>query len=137
MIKINKQLYEDSLDDIEFYIKSSILFTGLKAKYKYTRIEDNIDDILEELNKKIKDAVNYHKKTYGEEINVSIIKNMLKGVGMKIKDALVMVDYIEATRRKISDRDRDFINTIKISRHSRLTSKQEQYLKGIYQRVTE
>jgi hypothetical protein len=127
------ELYKESISNITFNIECISFFKSLKRKYKYCAIESIIDESLRLLKEEQKKLAQYHNSYYSDDVDIKQIENAVKGVGMKMSDAVKLITQIR--RFKVSDSDEKLLSSIARMTANHLSIKQSEWLNNIYARV--
>jgi hypothetical protein len=127
------ELYKESISNITFNIECISFFKLLKRKYKYCAIEKIIDESLRLLKEEQKKLAKYHNSYYSDDVDIKQIENAVKGVGMKMSDAVKLITQIR--RFKVSDSDEKLLSSIARMTANHLSIKQSEWLNNIYARV--
>jgi len=127
------ELYKESISNITFNIECIEFFKSLKRKYKYCAIEKIIDESLRLLKEEQKKLAKYHNAYYSDDVDIKQIENAVKGVGMKMSDAVKLIAQIR--RFKVSDSDEKLLSSIARMSSNYLSVKQSEWLNNIYARV--
>jgi hypothetical protein len=126
-------LFKESISNITFNIECIEFFKSLKRKYKYCAIEEIIDESLRLLKEEQKKLAQYHNSYYSDDVDIKHIENAVKGVGMKMVDAVKLITQIR--RFKVSDSDEKLLSSIARMTANHLSVKQSEWLNNIYTRV--
>lgn len=133
---IGEQMYINSFNDIRKCIEHLEYYKGLKRKYKYTKIEQEVDLIILYTKNELDSILQVHYDIFDEKIDVVKLTELVKGIGMKIEDAKIIIDYIDKTGFKPKGSEKVFFDSIRTSTYKHLTQKQATWLNDIYYRAT-
>lgn len=129
-------LYNASLSDIEDMILCIEELKKLNNNLLYTKRDGFYSKSIDLCKKELKSLLKYHEDKFNEKINIRIITDKLNGVAMRITDALIMISYIEKTGVRLSYLEQSFIDSLKQGNSIKLTQKQADWLRKIYERTT-
>ena len=135
MNNIGQALHKESYEDILSLVEDLILMENSFRKHKHTGYEESYRRLVKNCKEKLDKEIKIHNEEFLDELNVSKLKDLIKGLGLRVKEAILMIEYIEKSKEKLSDSELDFINDMKVSTKSRLSPKQTMWLLDIYGRV--
>ena len=135
MNNIGQALHKESYEDILSLVEDLILMENSFRKHKHTGYEESYRRLVKNCKEKLDKEIKIHNEEFLDELNVSKLKDLIKGLGLRTREAIFIIEYIENSGSELSDNEMDFINDIKGSTKSRLSAKQTTWLSDIYGKV--
>jgi len=135
MTDLAQYLYKSSISDIVFNVENIEYFRHLKTKFEYSLLGAQFAQTLRLLKNEQKLLLEAHDLRYCEKVDVGLIKDNLKSIGMRKSKALTMIGQIERSGLMLRESERVFIRGIKESSYGTLSIKQAEWLNKIYAEV--
>lgn len=132
---IGQILFEGSHEDIVFNVEGLVYFETMIRKYRFTKIGLLFEEMYDPLLAETKDMISYHNVRYKDDIKLSQIKDLVKGLGMKKEEAMTIIKYIKESGKELRDNEIAFLDSLESSNFTRLTDKQSKWLRDIYGRL--
>lgn len=133
---LGQELYRASLEDINIYVENLEYFKQLERKYKYSELGMVLSETVRLAKDELKRELKIHEHEFEEKVNVNLIIDRLKGIGMRIKDVKTLIEYIDKTNYEIVGSEQVFINSLRRSTFDTITKKQAKWLNDIYAKAT-
>ena len=134
MIDLNEYLYKQSLRDIHDNLENIEFFKKLKRTYEYCNNSDIFNDVLESLKYEQKSLISYHTVRYDEVIDIMAMRRGITQRGMKLGEALVIIDRLKRMKVRLHNNELDFFDTVERKEYPYLTVKQSEWLERIANR---
>jgi hypothetical protein len=127
--------YTESLDDIKHNIECLDWMCAFESRNRHTAFEGTFTETIELLKKEQKILAKQHNIDYNDDIDVRIMTEAIRGIGMSKDTANKLINHILKSNIRLSEAEEKFIESISQSNYKSLTQKQDKWLKDIYGRT--